>query len=84
MEINDFLGISLVGAFLSLVVEWGKAKFGTDSHVTRFLTVLLAAAAGGVYWYFRDTNVWQTMLGVLAASSTVYNFLLKGLKPVQE
>jgi hypothetical protein len=77
MNINDFLGIAIVGSFLSLVIHYIKEKLGTTSFGSKMITLGLAVAVGGFYWFLRDTSAWETILGVLAASSTVYAFFLK-------
>lgn len=75
--IEDILGIGIVGAFLSLVIQYLKNKFGTDSLKTKAMTVVLAVLVGTVYVLFRATEWWATVLSVLAAASTVYAFFLK-------
>ena len=82
MPLQDLLQIGVVGAALSGLVQVLKAKLGTDSLKTKLLTVGLAVLVGGAYWLLRDTNLWKTILGVLASASTVYALLLK--KPSQE
>lgn len=75
--INDFLGISIVGAVLSAVIEVIKARYGTESWATKVLTILLSVGVGLLYVLLAGTGVWTTILGVLAAASTVYALFLK-------
>lgn len=75
--INDFLGITIVGSALSVVIEFIKATFGTQGNKTKLLTILLAIIVGGAYVLLAGTPIWTTILGVLAAASTVYALLLK-------
>lgn len=77
MNVQDFLGIAIVGAALSLVIQIIKNKLGPTSNATRLITLALSVLIGAAYWFLRDTNLWQTILGVLAAASTVYAFFLK-------
>jgi hypothetical protein len=72
MNINDFLGIAIVGAALSLVIEWMQEKYGMDAKKTRALSIVLSFVVGGFYWLLSNTEIWQSILGVLAAASTVY------------
>ena len=74
---DDFLGIAVVGAGLSLVIEVIKKQFGTDSTQTKLLTLALAVVVGGAYVLLRDTPVFPTILMVLASASTVYAYFLK-------
>lgn len=75
MNINDFLGIGVVGAVLSIAFQYFKGA--TVSGTTAKLYMVgLSIVVGGAYFLLRDTSAWQTILGVLAASSTVYALFL--------
>jgi hypothetical protein len=78
MDVNEILGIAVVGALLSVVIQHLKNVFGTDSTETKLLTVALSVAVGGAYFLLRQTVWWATIVGVLGAASTVYAFVLKG------
>mgnify|MGYP003481014980 CR=1 FL=1 len=71
MEIGAFLGIGIVGAALSLVVEYIKAK-SVDQLNLRTLVIALSLVVGSVYWVVAGTVYYETVLGVLASASTVY------------
>ena len=75
--INDFVGIGIVGMALSLIVEGIKMKWGPTSNTTKALTVVLALVLGTGYYFLSNTIWWQTILGVIAAASAFYAFLLK-------
>lgn len=77
MQIEDFLGIGLVGILLSLGVDWAKKKFGTETNTTKAITVGLSIVVGLVYVYFRTTVWWTTILSILGTASTVYALILK-------
>ena len=77
MDITDFIGIAVVGSALSLLIGYIKNKFGTDSASTKALVIVLAIVVGGLYFFLRATNWWQTILGILAASQAFYAFFLK-------
>ena len=78
MNINDFLSIAIIGAVLSIVIQFIKNKFGMNANMIKLMTILLAVFVGIVYYFLSQTIWWQTILGVLAAASTVYALLLKG------
>lgn len=81
MDINAFLGIAIVGAALSLVIEWVTNKLGTNSAGSKAVAIGLSILVGGAYWYLSSTAIWQSILGVLAAASTVWAlFINKGGK----
>jgi len=75
--IETFLQISIVGAFLSAVIEVIKNKYGTTSYATKILTIILSIALGAALYFLNGTAIWMSVVGVLAAASTVYAFLLK-------
>lgn len=74
MNITDFLAIGIVGAALSMVFQYFKTTSGFKAKVW---TVVLSVIVGSTYVYFRQTVWWETIVGVLVASSTVYALFLK-------
>lgn len=81
-DINDFLGIAIVGGLLSVGFELIK-KWLPDSPEYKKLAVLaLSVLFGTGYWALRGTPYYETVIGVLAASSTVYALLLKEDRPL--
>lgn len=80
MEIDAFLSIALVGAALSLLIEWVTNKWGTGSAASRAIAIGLSVVVGGLYWFLSGTAIWQSVLGVLAAASTVYAMFFSGSK----
>lgn len=82
LDINAFLGIAIVGALLSLVIEWVTNKMGANSMGSKFTAIFLSVLVGAAYWYLSSLAIWQSILGVLAAASTVWAlFINKGSKP---
>lgn len=77
MNITDFLAIGIVGAFLALIIQAIKSKFGLDSVKTKIITITLAIVFGSAYYFLSQTIWWQSILGVLAAASTVWAYILK-------
>lgn len=74
---NEFLGIAIVGGFLTFVMQMIKAKWGPTSGKTRLITFVLAVVFGATYWLLKDTSIWVSILGILGVSQTVYNFFVK-------
>lgn len=70
---NEFLAIGIVGAALSLLVEWLQAKYGTSSKETRAIVLGGAIMLGAAVWALSlNTVLYEAVLGVLASASTVY------------
>lgn len=78
MNINDFLGIAIVGVILSVAVQAIKDSTQLNALGKKSLTIALAVLLGSAYYFAAQTVWWQTVLGVLAAASTFYSFFLKG------
>lgn len=80
MEIGDVLGIAIVGAILSVVVQIIKDNFGSSGNTTRLLTIFLALFVGGGYVWLRSTPFFETTLLVLGTASAVYALLIRQLE----
>lgn len=79
MDINEFLGIAVVGALLSLVIEVVTLKI-SNPLVTKFITLVLAVAVAGAYVWVQSTPYFQTVVVVLGTASIVYGFFLNKKK----
>ncbi len=76
-DINDFLAISIVGGMLSIAFELIKKWLPDSSDYKKLAILTLSVGVGTGYWALRQTPYLETVIGVLAAASTVYAFLLK-------
>ena len=76
-SVQIFLEIGIVGATLSFVIEFIKNKYGTESSTTKGLTLALAIVLGAGIYFLSGTAIWVSIVGVLAAASTIYAFFLK-------
>jgi len=79
-NLNDFLAISIVGAMLSMVIEYITNKAQTNPLGGKIIAIVLSTVVGGAYWFLSGTAIWQSILGVLAAASTVYAIVFSGAK----
>lgn len=77
MQINDFLGIAIVGVIISFLVEVIKARYSTKPNTSKALTIGLALGLGISYAVIRETPYYQPVLGALAASSAVWALILR-------
>lgn len=74
-NINEFLGIAIVGAALSLIIEMVTANVKNPS-VTKLVTIMLSVFVAGLYVWIRSTPYFQTVVVVLGSASIVYGFFL--------
>lgn len=75
MDIQEFLGIAVVGALLSLVIEVITKKVNNPT-VSKAITLVLSIIVAGAYVWVRSTPYFQTVIVVLGTASIVYGFFL--------
>ncbi len=75
MDIQEFVGIGIVGALLSLIIEAVTLKISNPS-VTKLVTLSLAVVTAAAYVWVRSTPYFETVIVVLGTASTVYGFFL--------
>lgn len=81
VSIEQLLSIGIVGALLSVAMEWLKAKYTMESVEARIITIVGAIVLGTVVWALQMNAVlWQSILGVLATASMVYAVVIKSIK----
>lgn len=68
----------IVGAFVSVVLNILKAKYGSlKSNKSKLVLLLLSLGIGGIYHILEQTGTLATAYIILATSSTVYAFFFK-------
>lgn len=75
--IVDLLGISVVGAILTYVVELVKGKWGAEGNTAKGIVLALSVVVGVLYVWLRSTPAYLTILAVLGSASFVYGFFVK-------
>lgn len=78
MEINEFMGISIVGVGLSLGFEFVQRKYGMTSGWSKFIVLVSSLVLGGAYVWVRNEPYFPTVLTILGTSSLIYSFFFKG------
>lgn len=74
MEITQYL---IIGVAVSMLVQWLKTKYGTDSNKTLLVVFGLSIVTGTVYYFIKDTNYYQTILSILAMAGAFYTYILQ-------
>ena len=77
MEIQEFLGIVIIGVALSMAIQFIKTKFGVDTLKTKALTLTLALLLGTRYYFAVQTIWWQNALSILGIASAFWAFFLR-------
>lgn len=76
--VQAFLSIGIVGAALSFGIQWMQDKFGVGGSATKAISIVGSVILGGFVWFLQGTEMWASILGVLAAASTVYAMVFSG------
>ena len=78
--VEALLSIGIVGVALSTAIQWLQAKYGVEGAETRAIAIVGSIVLGGFVWFFQGTEMWASMLGVLASASTVYAMFFSGAR----
>ena len=74
MDVASFV---VIGAIVSLVVQFLKTKYGTQSNMTIAMVIAISVVVGAAYTLLKDTSVWQTIISILGFAGAVYTYILK-------
>lgn len=66
----------ILGAAVSLVVQFLKSKLGTSEYVTLGLTLAISLSAAVTYTMLVNANMWDSVKGVLLTTGAFYTFVL--------
>ena len=69
---DNFLAIGIIGTLISIIFEKTKKKWGVESDESKMVMISVSILVGAIYYFFSSLAVWQSVLGILAASSTMY------------
>jgi hypothetical protein len=72
MDIQTFLGIGIVGVATSLVTEAITRLSGSKPLASKAIAILVALVFGSGYVFASHAAWFQSVLSILAVSSTVY------------
>jgi hypothetical protein len=84
IKLQELMNLAIVGAALSLVIEFIQRKFSVDGGKAKALTIVLALIVGTGYVLLRDTNYWVTLMAILSAASFVYAIFIPSRKKKEE
>lgn len=65
-----------IGAVVSLIVQYLKTKFGTDSYKTLGVLFIISLIASAMYNYLVAIGYWQTVAGILITAGAFYTFVI--------
>jgi hypothetical protein len=77
---ENFLDITLIGIIASLIIEGINRLWQFDSLKAKVATIVVSIVLGAFYFFMRNSNVWQDIIGILTTASAIYAFFLKQKK----
>lgn len=69
----------IAGAVVSLIVQFTKTKFKTNTLGTLGTVVALSIIGGGAMWYLQFAGLWDSFLQIAVSAGAVYAFILKNI-----
>jgi len=78
MTIEEILSIGIVGAGISLLIQFIKNKFGANENVVKLVTLVFCLVSGSIYYFLSDTAFFTAVLGILGAATVIWSYMLKG------
>jgi hypothetical protein len=77
----EILQLSIVGAIVSVVVQFIKNSTSSKFFGPRTYAIALSLIAGTGYWLLKDNIVlWQAVGGIAVVANAVYGFLISALE----
>ena len=73
----DILSFTVVGAIVSVIVQFLKNKYGTNTQGTLTAVILISIAAGAGYYFIKQTSFLPVVIQILAFSGAIYTYILK-------
>lgn len=70
----------IVGAGVSLLIEWLKSKMNLGEYKTLFALVLVSVVAAAGYTYLVSVGYWETVANVLVLAGAFYTFVIARFK----
>jgi membrane associated rhomboid family serine protease len=73
----DFTAYIVIGAVVSVIVQFLKNKYGTENYITIIIVAGISVVAGSLYFFLKDTNYWQGIVSILGFAGAIYTYILK-------
>jgi len=73
----DIVSFVVIGAAVSILVQYLKNKFRTESNITLVIVLGVSIVCGTAYYFVKDTNLWEPIIAILGFAGAVYTYILK-------
>ncbi|MDX9799115.1 MAG: hypothetical protein RBT05_09695 [Bacteroidales bacterium] len=73
----DITSSIIIGAAVSLIVQYLKKRLGTTSAGTMLAVITISIVAGTAYFFIKDTSLWEPIISILGFAGAVYTFIFR-------
>jgi hypothetical protein len=73
----EILSLTVVGAVVSVIVQFLKNRYGTNTQGTLTAVIVISIVAGLAYYIISQTAFLPAVIQILAFAGAVYTFILK-------
>lgn len=77
MEFTDILQLSIVGFFVSLLVQYLKARYETQKTETLVILGGVSVIASVAFHFITSQGLLETVLPVLVTASAIHNLIIR-------
>lgn len=67
----------IIGAAVSLFIQWLKNRTGTSEYMTLFILLLASVFASACYTFLVYAELWETVKMVLLTAGAFYAFVIQ-------
>ena len=73
----DILSFTVIGAVVSVIVQFLKNKYGTNTQETLTTVIVISIVAGVGYYFIKQTEFLPVVIQILAFAGAIYTYILK-------
>lgn len=73
----EILSLTVVGAIVSVIVQFLKNKYGTNTQGTLTAVIAISIVAGVAYYFVKQTEFLPVIIQILAFAGAIYTYILK-------
>lgn len=73
----DIISLTVVGAIVSVIVQFLKNKYGTNTFGTLTAVIVISIVAGVGYYFIKETAFLPAVIQILAFAGAVYTYILQ-------
>ena len=74
MELTSYV---IIGVIVSVIVQFLKKKFGTNTQATLVAVIVISILAGSTYFMIKETSLWQPIVSILGFAGAVYTYIIQ-------